>query len=347
MKNTQQSTVSAAQFAQTEAIWQAVGGDPTTGYQLLPAAVVAQRYYPPVEVSLPLLITGVDASAAPLLQRALGNAYPRLHPLTLAWVAEAGDVQSQLVPLHDLGTLAKTAPAVWLYVPPLPANQSFSALQNIVAHLRSPAGCPWDRKQTLATMRHDLLGECAEVLEAIDAATEDQANNEHIAEELGDLLMAAALIFQIATEVDRFRLTHAMESVVTKLIRRHPHVFGETVVAGVQEVLTNWDAIKAQEKAAKGLPPSHPLAGVPAVLPALEKARQLQSKARKAGLLPPRTALEIGAAIRGITDQELTEAALGSLLWQVVELARVYDVNPEDALRQSSIRFIQQATAAT
>jgi tetrapyrrole methylase family protein / MazG family protein len=346
MNNTNQPTVYATPLAQTEAIWQAVGGDRTHGYQTLPAAVVTRHYYPPVEVSLPLLITQVEAGATPLLQRTLINAYPRLHPLTLAWVDEAGTVQSQFVTLQELSAQPIPTTAAWLYVPPLPANHSFSALQNIVAQLRSPEGCPWDRKQTLATMRHDLLGECAEVLEAIDAASAGQANDEQIAEELGDLLMTAVLIFQIATEAERFRLGDAMTSVVTKLIRRHPHVFGATVVGGVQEVLTNWDAIKAQEKAAKGLAPAHPLEGVPAALPALEKARQLQSKARKAGILPPSTAPEIVAAIRQVTEQAVTETALGALLWQIVNLAQTYDVNPEDALRQYSVHFTHQASMA-
>jgi tetrapyrrole methylase family protein/MazG family protein len=342
--NPNQPTPDLAPLQQTEAVWQAVGADRSQGYQALPASAVASRYYPAVELSLPLLITQLESATLPSVQRALLNAYPPTQELTLAQFAADGLIQTQRGALPALATWAIVTTPAWLYVPPLPTDHSFTGLQNIVAHLRSPAGCPWDRKQTLATMRHDLLGECAEVLEALDAHVAGQANDEHIAEELGDLLMAAALILQIATEAERFRLSDAMHSIVTKLIRRHPHVFGETVVTGVQEVLTNWDAIKRQEKAAKGLPLAHPLDGVPASLPALEKARQLQSKAHKAGLLPTVAPATVAEQIGQQVNAPLTAETLGALLWQLVSLARAHDLNPEDALRAYSVQF--RATAA-
>lgn len=344
MPNPNHPTLDLAPLGQTEAVWQAVGADRSQGYQALPAPAVASRYYPAVELSLPLLITQLDSTTLPLVQRALLNAYPPTHEVTLAQLDPDGTVQTQRGALQALATWAAVRPAPWLYVPPLPADHSFTGLQNIVAHLRSPAGCPWDRKQTLATMRHDLLGECAEVLEAIDANLAGQANDEQIAEELGDLLMAAALMLQIATEAERFHLRDAMHSIITKLIRRHPHVFGETVVAGEQEVLTNWDAIKKQEKAAKGLPPTHPLDGVPASLPALEKARQLQSKAHKAGLLPIVAPDKVAEQIGQQLTAPLTAETLGALLWQLVSLARAHDLNPEDALRAYTVQF--RATTA-
>ncbi|MEZ4557407.1 MAG: MazG family protein [Caldilineaceae bacterium] len=154
-----------------------------------------------------------------------------------------------------------------------------------MAHLRAPEGCPWDQEQTLASLRQDLLGEAVEVLEAIDVEETGEDNSLHIAEELGDLLLLATMLIQIATEEGRFKMADVAQHIVHKLIRRHPHVFGDAEVESLDDIFTNWDAIKAEEKAAKGQPTDDPLAGVPPHLPALEKARKLQSKAQKAGLL--------------------------------------------------------------
>lgn len=348
MTQTATSTVPSdllTDMQQHELAWQAVAADRTLGYQTVPAQRLAEQYYPRVEITLPLLITTVTSpTLAHQIKRGLVNAYPTDHPMILVHLDDTSQFHTQAISLNALGEQLNFTPYTYLYVPPLPATHSFTALQEIVAHLRSPEGCPWDRKQTLATMRHDLLGECAEVLEALDTAVTGEANYPHIAEELGDLLMAAALIIQIATDEAHFRMSDAMHSIVTKLIRRHPHVFGDTQVDGVQTIIANWDAIKAQEKAEKGLPPPHPLDGVPAALPALEKACQLQSKAAKAGLLPSPASTTLGDRLGQVEDTPLTEEQLGAILWRLVELARHSDLNPEDALRQYAVNF--KATAA-
>lgn len=316
----------------------AVPVDLSQGYQCVPATYIAQHYYPQTEGNLPLLIAGVDSPTlvAPLV-RALCNAYPPGHPVSRVWRGDDGQPVVQSLRLAELSTLQTIDPTTWLYLPPLPCFGSLTALQEIVAHLRSAEGCPWDRAQTLATMRHDLLSECAEVIEAIDAGLAGADNSHHIAEELGDLLMAALLMVQIATDTGRFQMAEVVQSIVTKLRRRHPHVFGNVTVDGVQTVLANWEAIKAEEKAATGAAPDHPLDGVPAALPALEKARQLQSKAARAGLLD-RDALanpQVAALFAGKMD----EPTLGELLWQIVALAHQSGLNPEDALRSYIVRW--------
>lgn len=319
----------------------AAGLDIDHGYQCVPADHLLQKYHPVVEVELPLLITALAKAELPRLQSILQNAYPSSHPITLITEASADGDQAIQLPLQALAEVKLTAAPTLLCVPPLPAGSSFSALQAIVAHLRSPEGCPWDRKQTLLTMRHDLLGECAEVLEAIDLdSTAD--NSAHIAEELGDLLMVAVLLVQIATDTGRFQMAQSMQSIVTKLIRRHPHVFGDVMVDGVETVLANWDTIKVQEKAAKGQTQVHPLDGVPATLPALEKARELQSKAAKAGLLDRARAAQADPALAQWQPAALTEERLGELLWRVVALAHTAGLNAEDALRSYSTRFRAQ-----
>lgn len=321
-----------------EPTFAAVGVDAMDGAQVVDAMLVARKYHPKVEVSLPLLIAQVYARwLASDLKLTLLNAYPPEHPVTIIRGAGEGQHLSEL-PLHALDTYAHFDHLTSLYLPPQEPGRSFSDLQEIVAHLRAPEGCPWDREQTLESVRTDLLGECAEVLEAIDREQDGSDNGAHIAEEIGDLIMAATMMVQIATEEGRFQMGDALQSIVTKLIRRHPHVFGTLKVDSVEGVLVNWDAIKAQEKAAKGVK-LHPLDGVPAALPALEKARELQSKAHKAGLLD-RTALaaerpELNALLGPAPGEE----AFATLLWQLVAIAKRHDVSLEDALRARSVAF--------
>ena len=182
-----------------------------------------------------------------------------------------------------------------------------------------------------------FAGETAEVLEAIDAESDGRDNSRHIAEELGDLYLVVTMLAQIATEEGRFQMGDIMRGVVTKLIRRHPHVFGDVDVSGVDHVLANWEAIKAQEKADQGLAPG-PLDGVPAGLPALEKARKYQSKAAKQGMLD-RQNLGADPALAALLGNAPTADQLGALLWQLVALAHTHDLNAEDTLRAYTVRF--------
>jgi tetrapyrrole methylase family protein / MazG family protein len=322
------------------ALLAAAGVDPAQGYQCVPATYLAQRYHPQLESNLPALITGITTTALlAKVAQTLANGYPSDHPTTIIWADAGQPYQTERQALAALASQVTLAAEAALVLPPLPPAHSFSALQEIVAHLRSPEGCPWDRAQTLASMRHDLLSECSEVLEAIDADSDGVDNGAHIAEEVGDLLMAAVLLIQIATDTGRFQLSEPIFSIVTKLRRRHPHVFGDTVVQGVETVLANWDAIKAQEKASKGIKPGHPLEGVPAALPALEKARQLQSKAAKAGLLDRTALASTNPALAALSSTLATEEALGEFLWQLVALAHQAGLNPEDALRSYLVHF--------
>jgi tetrapyrrole methylase family protein / MazG family protein len=316
----------------------AAGLEAHSGCQQVTGAYLRDHYHPRVEVELSLIITDFGVDDLAQMQAVLQNGYPAAHPIVMLSSASGEDASTFHTTLQALTTLEPAAGINLLCVPPLPAGSSFSALQAIVAHLRSPAGCPWDRKQTLLTMRHDLLGECAEVIEAIDLdSTID--NGPHIAEEIGDLLMAAVLIIQIATDEGRFQMAHVMQNIVAKLIRRHPHVFGDVAVDGVEHVVANWDAIKAQEKAAKGQSQLHPLDGVPAALPALEKARELQSKAAKAGWLDRAAVAQANPIAPLSQPATITEESLGELLWSIVALAHNAGLNAEDALRSYTVHF--------
>lgn len=313
------------------------------GAQVVDAMLLARQHAPHVEVGLPLLVAQVYARwLASDLKLTLLNTYPAEHEVLILRAAGGAQQEVTPTPLHALDAASHQFDHLTsVYVPPQAAGRSLTDLVEIVAHLRAPEGCPWDREQTLESLRTDLLSECAEVLEAIDAEADGDDNSAHIAEELGDLLMVALMLIQIAAEEGRFLLGDVTEGIVTKLIRRHPHVFGATLVDNAAEVVVNWDAIKQQEKAAKGVTAS-PLDGVPAALPALEKARQLQHKARKAGLLDRGALAHRNPALAALFDARNDDQPFAEALWQLVALAAERDVNLEDALRTYAINWRTQ-----
>src|SRR5438093_8901666 len=156
-------------------------------------------------------------------------------------------------------------------------TETFTRLVDLMARLRAPGGCPWDREQTPASLRPYLLEEVYEVLEAIDAG--DPA---HLRDELGDLLLQIVFQSQLATEAGRFTVADVARAIADKLVRRHPHVFGDVQVRDADEVMRNWRRLKAAEREAKG--ETGALAGVPRALPALVRAEQLGEKAGHVGL---------------------------------------------------------------
>ncbi|HHY53941.1 MAG TPA: MazG family protein [Chloroflexi bacterium] len=324
----------------------AVGVDPMDGAQILDAMLLARQHHPMVDVNLPLLLAQVYARwLASDVKLTLLNAYPADHPVTIVQAAGSAAQTLRTVALAELDHSDGFDHLTSVYVPSLPPHSSFTALQELVAHLRAPEGCPWDREQTLTSLRADLLDECAELLEAIDA-DDEQDNRAAICEEIGDVLLSATMLTQIATEEGRFQMGDVVRGVVTKLIRRHPHVFGDVAVSGVDHVLANWDAIKAQEKASQGVTPG-PLDGVAPGLPALEKARKLQSKAAKAGLLDRRALALAEPTLASLVGDAPDEARIGAILWQLVALANLHHISAEDALRAYTVHYRRHATLST
>jgi tetrapyrrole methylase family protein/MazG family protein len=328
--------VGSASFV--EPAFGAVGVDLMDGSQVVDAMLIAREHHPRIEAGLPLLVAQIYARwLASDVKLTLLNAYPDEHPVTILQRAGLPDATQIIVPLAELDHDDYFDHLTTLYVPPL-VRGSFTDLQEIVAHLRAPEGCPWDQEQTLDSLRHDLLSETVEAMEAIDFEADGADNSQHIAEELGDVLLVVAMLIQIATEEGRFQMGDVIHHIVTKLIRRHPHVFGDVSVAGVDEVFANWDAIKAQEKAAKGQAAGHPLDGIPAHLPALEKARELQSKAAKQNLLDRAQLAHSNPGLLALLGPSPDERAVGELLWQLVALAHEHGINAENALRAQTVR---------
>ena len=211
----------------------------------------------------------------------------------------------------------------------------YPALIEVVHRLRSPGGCPWDREQTHLSLRSTMLEEAHEVLQAID-----EGDMGKLRDELGDVLLQVLMQAEIAEESGEFPLGGVADSVREKLVRRHPHVFGSTTVSGTEEVLRNWDALKAEEYGRESA-----LDGVQRSLPSLQWAWSLQRRAANVGFDWP----EVEGALEKVVEElaELRQAAtpaereseFGDLLFTLVNVARKLGMNPEDALRQSTGRF--------
>jgi len=212
----------------------------------------------------------------------------------------------------------------------------------VVDTLRGPGGCPWDAKQTVETLAPHLVEECHEMADAVA-----RADMEGTCEELGDLLMGVLMVARVASEERGFDPGDVARGITEKLIRRHPHVYGETVVDGDGQVLRNWEAIKKQEKADKGEDESA-LAGVPRSLPALLRAYRVGQKAAHSGFDwpdlegPAHKVDEEWAEFRAAAeagDHERAGEELGDLLFAVVNVARKLKIEPELALRGTVERF--------
>ncbi len=242
-------------------------------------------------------------------------------------------------------------------------------LVETIARLRAPGGCPWDRAQTMATIKPYTLEETYELLEAIDSD-----DNTEICEELGDVLLQVVLDAQIAADEHRFQLIDVVQTLTAKMIRRHPHVFGDVTAANAHEVSTNWQAIKKAEKPAR----QSLLDGIPQDLPALAKAARIQKKAADVGYdFPHRDMLfeklkeelaELAEELYGsaelpshpicldephtpdrpLPDEQLkarVEGELGDVLFVLANLARRFGINPEEALRKSNAKFTRRFQA--
>jgi len=222
-------------------------------------------------------------------------------------------------------------------------GQSLSRLVEIMQRLLAPDGCPWDREQTLESLRPYVIEEAHEVVDAIDGGTP-----EHLREELGDLLLQIVFQAELARARGWFGPDDVVSGICDKLIRRHPHVFGDEQLSTSAEVLANWEVIKAKEKADRGV-----LEGVPKALPALLRALRVGEKAARVGFDWPAL-----AGARSKVDEELAELdmaiasgdvtraeqELGDVLFALVSVARKLDLDPEAALRGTLDRFGQRVS---
>jgi len=225
-------------------------------------------------------------------------------------------------------------------------SEAFKALYDTVARLRSPDGCPWDREQNPSTLRGALVEETYECIEAID-----ENDAPHIAEELGDLFLLVTMLSYMHEQEGKFTVADALTKINDKLIRRHPHVFGEVKVKDSAEVLDNWAAIKVNQEGRK--PKDSILDEVSSGLPPMDRAFKLQKKAAKVGFDWP----DIEGVISKINEEldevreavahneqtaEAVEEELGDLLFSVINLCRFLKVEPSVALRRTNSKFVER-----
>ncbi len=303
---------------------------------LVDAVELSKLQRPPFPPSLPTLIFRIDSrQVLSAVKRVLATTYPEEHPLKLLGAPGTPRQGVEELALSEIDRCHAANGAGILYLPALPTQTAFESFQEVVARLRAPGGCPWDREQTHLSLRQHLMEEAYETLTALDS--QDAGS---LKEELGDLLLQIVLHAQIASEAGEFSVTDVIEGIHNKIVRRHPHVFGKTTVSCVSGVLVNWEKIKEAERSqhnqhqAKGL-----LDGVPRAFPALAQAQELQERAARVGFdwdsIEPVIAKvkEELEEVFSATQQAELEAELGDLLFAVVNLMRWYKVDAESALR--------------
>lgn len=329
-------------FSLVAQTFERLGFPPPSRLILLEAQALASAHVPSYPPDMPVLLTNVDSRELALhLKDVLLTTYPADH--VVRWVSQEKTKEERIEELNGDRFTEDTC----LYIPNLGEGTSFESFAEIVAHLRAPNGCPWDREQTHETLRKHLLEESYEAISAIDSG--DFAD---MREEFGDLLLQVVLQSQIANEEGQFNVNQVIQGIHSKIVRRHPHVFGDLKLEGVQGVLANWEKLKEQErgeralsnvegkKEGKGL-----LDGVPLALPALSQAQEYQDRAARVGFDWP----EIEGVLDKVNEeiQEIKSAEsnfelaseIGDLFFALVNVARWKNVDAESVLRATNFKF--------
>lgn len=322
----------------------AVQQDGMDGVQIFDAIELTEYLYPPVNPDFPLLLGQVySRMLASELKLVLTAVYPDEHPVTL--IHQAGDDEQvvEKILLYEIDRSDRVDHLTSLFVPPLPNLSSLANLAETVAILRSPDGCPWDQEQTHQSLRSGFLEEASEVLAAIDDGDMDG-----LREELGDVFYHLVMQIQMASEAEEFRLTDVIAGVDAKLKYRHPHVWGDWQVRDSEEVIQNWEMLKAKEKSDRS---DSLVDNIPHALPALARSQKLQARVRQAGFDWPdiegvyqKVQEEIGELREAVSPEHRAEE-LGDLLFVVVNLAKWLDIDAESALREANAKFSRRFRA--
>ncbi|WP_270182899.1 nucleoside triphosphate pyrophosphohydrolase [Alkalihalobacillus sp. CinArs1] len=324
-----------------DALFTAVRIDPIEGCQILDATRFTRNE---VQVRNHLIFVQVyDQFTASNVKLTLMELLPDDYEVTVLQAAGSKEEKVTSVPLFELDRTVEVNNLTAVYVPPVQEEallyRDFSWLRQVVATLRGPEGCPWDKKQTHESLKKYLLEESYEVIEAIDSGDVD-----HLAEELGDVLLQVMLHAQIGEDEGMFSVDDVIYYLNEKLIRRHPHVFGEEKAHTAEEVAGLWNSVKAQEK--ESMPSK--LDGITKGLTGLMRASELQKAAAKVGFdwdeaepIWDKVKEELDEFHDAVTHRthELREEELGDLLFAIVNLARFYKIDPEVAVHRTNHKF--------
>ncbi|MCK6255132.1 nucleoside triphosphate pyrophosphohydrolase [Fictibacillus sp. KIGAM418] len=314
--------------------------DPIDGCQILDGTNLKKEH---IQIRNHLIIVQVyDGFIASEVKLTLMEKYPDDFNVAVVTAAGSAEESIQWVPLYELDRSVTLNNLTAVYVPPVDKKEmlyrDFEHLRGIIRELRGPDGCPWDKKQTHESLKKYLIEEAYEVLEAID-----DEDDEHLAEELGDVLLQVLLHAQIGEDEGYFSMDEVISGLADKMIRRHPHVFGDAEADTADEVLQNWEQIKSKEKGNEHR--RSLLDGVAKGLPALHKAFDYQKKAAKAGFDWDEVTPILDKLREEFDEWKAAESAderrneFGDMLFTMVNLGRFYGIHPEEALALTNQKF--------
>jgi tetrapyrrole methylase family protein / MazG family protein len=328
-----------------DALFASVGADPIDGFQLLDGTSLKLH---DIHMNQQLIIGQVyDAFIASEVKITLMELYPYDYEVMLVTAAGSKEEKVDRIPLVELDRVAHLSNLTSLYVPAVKEMAStykqYATLREIISTLRGPNGCPWDKEQTHHSLKKYLLEETYELLEAIE---EDDI--EHMIEELGDVLLQVMLHAQIGEDEGMFTMEEVIESLASKMVRRHPHVFGSVQVENTEQVKANWDEIKKQEKPVEHEPM---LKNVAKGMPALMKAYEYQKKAAKVGFDWPdpqgawekvwEELKEFENEVENNSENHIKKE-FGDILFALINVARFYKIFPEEALSMTNTKFYRR-----
>lgn len=325
-------------------LFQALKIDPIEGFQLLDGTDLKRDE---IQVAQHVIIGQVyDQFTAGEVKLTLMEKLPYDYEVYIVTAAGSKDEVIKKVQLHELDHNMELNNLTSVYVPPVKDEavlyKDFSKLRSIIAELRGPNGCPWDKKQTHESLKKYLIEEAYELIEAID-----NEDTEHMTEELGDVLLQVMLHAQIGEDEGYFAIDEVIEGLSEKMVRRHPHVFGDVQAENEEDVLKNWQSIKQEEKGEKQ---ESMMDSVPKSFPNLMRATEIQKKAAKVGFdwkeVEPaweKVKEEIAEFEKEAADFSAEmEPEFGDILFALVNIARFYKIDAEEAVRKTNEKFIRR-----
>ncbi|WP_110926089.1 bifunctional methyltransferase/pyrophosphohydrolase YabN [Bacillus massiliglaciei] len=334
-----------------DALFQAVRIDPIDGFQLLDGTALNLE---DIQIRQHVFIGQVyDSMVASDVKLTLMEKLPDDYAVYIVTAAGSREETVKKVPLYELDRQMELSNLTSVYVPPVLEDEllykEFSKLREIIRVLRGPDGCPWDKKQTHESLKKYVIEEAYELIDAIDRQDEDE-----MTAELGDVLLQVMLHAQIGEDEGMFSIDDVIESISAKMVRRHPHVFGNAQVEGEEEVLVNWQKIKEEERGGCD-EKSSLLDGVEASFPQLMRAEEYQKRAAKAGFDWEEVSeawIKVKEEIQEVEEEmkhpdfdlERMKSELGDLFIAVVNIARFYGIPPEEAVYGANEKFYRRFT---
>ncbi|MFB6802197.1 bifunctional methyltransferase/pyrophosphohydrolase YabN [Peribacillus butanolivorans] len=333
-------------------LFQAVQIDPIEGFQLLDGTALSPD---DLHIRQHMIIGQVyDAFSASNVKLTLMEKLPDDYEVYIVTAAGSSQEKVTKCALYELDRQMELSNLTSVYVPPVKEDalqyREFSKLRQIIAELRGPDGCPWDKKQTHQSLKKYLIEEAYELIDSIDAE-----DDEGMIGELGDVLLQVMLHAQIGEDEGMFTIDDVIEGITAKMVRRHPHVFGDIEVTGEEDVLVNWQKIKEEEKGSEKSVPQSILDGIEKSLPNLLRAEEYQKRAAKVGFDWDEVSeawKKVKEEVQELEDEILNpnpdinriKSELGDLFFAIVNISRYYDIQAEEAVYKANQKFRQRFT---